>query len=732
MPQQTSPFIEAKYGWSFGENNWNGGMDENLLKFSFMFDRNINGVVGSLPAAVDGSAYFLTTDNRLYFAVGTTWYSTETPKWFEFFDETTGDMYQFNGTTAVMVDNPASIDARLDAVELTISTLGSAAFEDSAFFVKSNELSDTATLTLGSRLVGVHERRTLDYALGEIRDVEDFGATGDGSTNDTPALQNAFAWVQAAPGRTLRFRPVTYLQGIGGTEVMYEGNPYFPARINVDNCNNITILGNGATIVADTTLTDTPFNRGIQFSNCHNLTVKDITYDGRLDARTPFGGDAFNSGNELTGNEKSGWGLYDCHDFYFSRVNGNRCMMDGLHFNRETTLTTGNLRGIVELCTFDSNYRQGSSIVAGSYTSFISCVFTGTGSLGASKGTLPMAGVDIESNFDNLPCIGNEFHSCYFSRNLDGLLFSRAAQHNVADSCIIEANRGRGLASSTNLTSTIHNIFRAGKIIQTQASSETELYAAYIGGNRTKIIDSDIRVADPHRAVVFVNLAQTVNCEVMNTSIEDVGVNGAFNQILVHFTANSANCKVEQCRILNATGASGWHAVLESTSCSFNRNRVASGHGGAGARGVDILGATRVKDNEVTGVSTASTTETAGFNIRAGAALIRELGPNIDTLNPTLSARTRRVGFAAGPFYGSATYDPPSLADGAGTTTIVTVTGAALGAGHYAQASFSNSVAGLTITADVTAANTVTVRFQNESGGILDLASGTLSAKVSL
>lgn len=77
---------------------------------------------------------------------------------------------------------------------------------------------------------------------------------------------------------------------------------------------------------------------------------------------------------------------------------------------------------------------------------------------------------------------------------------------------------------------------------------------------------------------------------------------------------------------------------------------------------------------------------------------------------------------------GSATFDPGSLADGVGETTTVTVTGAALG--DYAQASFSLDLQGVTVTAWVSAANTVSVRFQNESGGVLDLGSGTLRVKV--
>lgn len=77
---------------------------------------------------------------------------------------------------------------------------------------------------------------------------------------------------------------------------------------------------------------------------------------------------------------------------------------------------------------------------------------------------------------------------------------------------------------------------------------------------------------------------------------------------------------------------------------------------------------------------------------------------------------------------GTATYDPPSLADGAGATTTVTVTGAALG--DMALASFSLTTSGITITAWVSATDTVSVRFQNESGGVLDIGSGTLKAWV--
>lgn len=77
---------------------------------------------------------------------------------------------------------------------------------------------------------------------------------------------------------------------------------------------------------------------------------------------------------------------------------------------------------------------------------------------------------------------------------------------------------------------------------------------------------------------------------------------------------------------------------------------------------------------------------------------------------------------------GTATYDPGNLVDGAGVTTTVGVLGAVLG--DLVTVSFSLDLQGITFTGYVSAAGTVSVRFQNETGGALDLASGTIRARV--
>lgn len=73
---------------------------------------------------------------------------------------------------------------------------------------------------------------------------------------------------------------------------------------------------------------------------------------------------------------------------------------------------------------------------------------------------------------------------------------------------------------------------------------------------------------------------------------------------------------------------------------------------------------------------------------------------------------------------GSATWNPGDLADGAGETKDdFTVTGAAFG--DVVDVAAPYSLQGITCTGYVHAADTVAVRLQNETGGAINLASGT-------
>lgn len=78
-----------------------------------------------------------------------------------------------------------------------------------------------------------------------------------------------------------------------------------------------------------------------------------------------------------------------------------------------------------------------------------------------------------------------------------------------------------------------------------------------------------------------------------------------------------------------------------------------------------------------------------------------------------------------GTFYGSGTVDFASVADGDEAAADITVAGVALG-DIVTGVSLGVDVVDATVTANVTAADTVTVVLANNTGGAVDLASTTV------
>jgi hypothetical protein len=107
---------------------------------------------------------------------------------------------------------------------------------------------------------------------------------------------------------------------------------------------------------------------------------------------------------------------------------------------------------------------------------------------------------------------------------------------------------------------------------------------------------------------------------------------------------------------------------------------------------------------------------------------LAEHADNKALLSAMLADVTAIRALFSGMLSGSATYDAGSLIDAAGTTTTVAVTGAALG--DFVLVSLGVDLAGITVTGYVSAADTVSVRLQNESGSTVDLASTTLRVRV--
>lgn len=74
----------------------------------------------------------------------------------------------------------------------------------------------------------------------------------------------------------------------------------------------------------------------------------------------------------------------------------------------------------------------------------------------------------------------------------------------------------------------------------------------------------------------------------------------------------------------------------------------------------------------------------------------------------------------------TASYNPPSLADGVVATTTVTLTGAAVGDPCTAGFTLYGVIGGINVSCQISAANTALVTMDNESGVTQDNATGTL------
>lgn len=167
MAQQTSPFLDAKFGWNLGESGWNSGMDENLLKFSYLFDKTVDGIVSTLPAPSIGSAYFYTVENRFYYVVNNVYYSSPCPKWFTFYERSTGNAYQFNGSSVVSIQNPSELQSQLTELQDDFASLGTAAFEDSANFTSPTYVNTTIDTAVS------YSRSVLNSSASTLKKMQD-------------------------------------------------------------------------------------------------------------------------------------------------------------------------------------------------------------------------------------------------------------------------------------------------------------------------------------------------------------------------------------------------------------------------------------------------------------------------------------------------------------------------------------------------------------------------------
>lgn len=294
--------------------------------------------------------------------------------------------------------------------------------------------------------------------------VKSFGAKGDGVTDDTQAIKDALSFMKGKKGRLL-FPPGVYIHGDGvknatptgytqngtynvdGTlHPYYEPNdgvgyPYYDTgekkvpvgnynigedlRLVVDGLEDVEIIGYGAIIKAHDKLSCIRRNSGFVFTNCKNVTVKGLTYNGNIEERKPF---LVDSGNY---NLQHGFNIANnCVNVTLEDCNAIDCVMDGFYVHGTNVINCKLIN-----CIARRNYRQGLSV--GSSVNLIvdGGEYAETGTI---YGTEPMWGIDLETATGNIksPTIRNVLF--YGNKGRIGCGFHFGTNNGLIENCIFE------------------------------------------------------------------------------------------------------------------------------------------------------------------------------------------------------------------------------------------------------------------------------------------------------
>lgn len=292
-----------------------------------------------------------------------------------------------------------------------------------------------AAASAGLLLPGAHEQ-TMVFRP------EDFGAVGDGRTNDTLAFGALSTAVNAAGGGIIELRGVTYLIGAqrrtpGSALWAFEPLPVLDLR----GCARpVEIRGNGArlrcapglrfgTFDASTGSAtrhelpfygrheqSTPYGAMILIRECRGpVLIENIELDGNL-AEQRVGGPYGNAGWQIPA---SGIMLADNRgDEIIRNVWSHHHLLDGLIIDGDDdpAVARSVQRSISQLRA-EHNGRQGCSIVGGRGYRFSDCQFDHTGTAGLVSS--PGAGVDIEAEGDK-QVRDLSFNRCRFENNAGG------------------------------------------------------------------------------------------------------------------------------------------------------------------------------------------------------------------------------------------------------------------------------------------------------------------------
>lgn len=494
---------------------------------------------------------------------------------------------------------------------------------------------------------------------------------------------------------------------------------------------------------------------GIELVQCYGASVTDCFV--QEDAASSFGGDYGLVVSNSTNVSVSG-GYYYAARHGITTGGGDSVGAVPNRFVKyaNLTATTGStttvgaldFHGNCEHCVVDGCTIDGGMVVGGDHISVNGCVIVGRG-----NGDVLVMGSELRGTtfaFD-----GNTMQTYYTGASNRGAFFDFGGNTTVLSSNTVVG----GIMSFTNNT--------MDWVVSTPPNSPW-LYIynrGYVGTDISVIIDANsvaststtqhctIRAESTAGAYATVSMQGNVlrNCGGINVRHDAAGATAVRDAIAVgNLIVGATDTSAYGIRFEDIENSS---TIIGNTIRGCNNFAIASFGNATTSTATTVIANNTIIDGFLTNTGSSvtnadimcwyATNAAVTANVLGSADVDRSYGISLDNIG-SLLLRDNTAWQAVGTgnyvnavtaylpnsiISGSATYDPPNLVDGAGATTTVTVTGAALG-DLVECVSFSLDLQGIMVTGYVSAANTVSVRFQNESGAALDLGSGTLRARV--
>ena len=268
--------------------------------------------------------------------------------------------------------------------------------------------------------------------------VDNYGAVGDGVTDDRAAIQNAI-WDLQGTGGTLQFTS-------GKTYIISTGLNFY----NFSDTHHYLVTTSSTEKAVIKIQDEAPLNWnhwGFRLSNSKNITLDNLTLDGNRDTRNPT---VETSGTDVLFIDGA------CDGTRLTNLHLINSPMDNLYIvvhenSGQTQMTDFEMHN----CKLENGFRNNMSVISGENFKIIGCEFNN------ANGTDPQSGIDFEPNANSA--------NGYKNMKVEGCAFINNVRYGIELTYIIDSsgfstiknnyfeNNGILVGSKNNIIH--HNIF---------------------------------------------------------------------------------------------------------------------------------------------------------------------------------------------------------------------------------------------------------------------------------